>query len=247
MELWFSWEICVNSCCSEARYQGNSFFWAGGWFYFLSDNNSEVKEEESIEHFFKPQKLCLTWDEHLYFSSLFNWSCMTSSWLWRFPGYLVQFTVCFERQKMWENLIHTCIYKVYAYRLYMYFSLLCAQNNMLIGSLRKSSWLIYLRSCVERDVHPCGSAASAGPGGTCCTCLCSCPSHTTRVRCRRETTRPSWAVQSGLGTQRGLRPRTPAGCDPWLVFCSIAAWPGFTVTEKTVAELWEYVNWNRAR
>lgn len=49
----------------------------------------------------------------------------------------------------------------------MYFSLLCAQIIMLIGSLWKSSWLEHLKSCVERDVHPRGyrSAASAGPGG----------------------------------------------------------------------------------
>ena len=104
----------------------------------------------------------------MYFSSLFNWSWMASSWLWRFPGYLVQFTECFERQKKWENLcICTCIYKVYACRLCMYFSLLYAQNILLIGSLWKSSWLMHLRSCVETDVCPCGywSAASAGPGG----------------------------------------------------------------------------------
>lgn len=60
----------------------------------------------------------------------------------------------------------TCIYKVYAHTLYVHFSL-SAQNIMLIGSLWKSSWLMHLKSCVQRGVHPCGyqSAASAGPGG----------------------------------------------------------------------------------
>lgn len=111
--------------------------------------------------------------------------------------------------------ICTWIYNVHAYRLYIYFSLLCALNIVLSGSM----WAIlsvHLRSCVERDVHPhegrdpCGyqSAASSHPDG-----ICSCPSYSMWVWCHGGTTGLPWAVSGS----RLLQPGAPPGLDPWLV------------------------------
>lgn len=136
--------------------------------------------------------------------------------------------------------IFTCIYNVHAYRLYMYFSLWCAQNVVFSGSM----WAILTGAsqimCWERWASLWRKRSLWVP--VCC------------IITSRWHLQLSFLRNASLMSQRDHR--TSLSCIqfrasaaqssswPWPLagLCSSIAWPW--LTEEAVTELWESINWN---
>lgn len=122
-------------------------------------------------------------------------------------------------------------------------SVCCVHGISCLLDQCETSWLVHLRLCVERDVHP---SEEEIPVGT------NLLHHHIQMGSVVLPTQSQFDVTEGPQDFPELCCRVQGFYSPGLQlpltlnwFC--AAWPWFTVTEEAVTELWESVNWSCAR
>lgn len=139
--------------------------------------------------------------------------------------------------------ICTHIYNVHAYRLCMYFSLLCALNIVLSGSM----WAILSSASQIMCWKRCASLWRKRSLWVPVCCIITSRWHLQLSFLLSASLMSQRVDRTSLSCIRFKASAAQGSSWPWPLagLCSSIAWPWFT--EEAVAELWESANWNCAR